>query len=446
MRWTFLILSFWLCGAGFATASSHERPHIVFVFADDLGVGDLGCYGGKVAPTPNLDRMAAEGLQVEQFYVASPVCSPSRCGLITGQWPARWKITSYLGERARNRGAEQRDYLDPRAPSLPRLLKSAGYRTAHIGKWHLGGGRDVTDAPKFAEYGYDEHVSTHESPEPEPDITSTDWIWARSDKVPRWKRTEYFVDRTLEFLKQNHSSRPCFVNLWLDDLHTPWVPNEEAPDKGGNVQENLVPVLEEMDRQIGRLFEGLKALGIGNRTLVIFTGDNGPYPHLEGRTLRLRGCKFSLYEGGIRIPFLVCWPGKIPGGVVDDASVIAAVDMLPTLCAIGGAEMPEGVEPDGQDISRVFFGKSLEVRSSPLMWEYGRNKKYFGYPRQPEDRSPNLAIRHGKWKLLVDTNGKQVELYDLSVDVGEANNLAGARPEVTDKLKREVIAWRRSMP
>src|SRR5262245_28829692 len=179
-------------------AIAAERPNIVFIYADDLGPGDLGCYGGTVAPTPNIDRLAKEGTRFTRYYSAAPICSPSRCGVITGQFPARWRITSFLQTKAGNRGCEQADYLDPRAPALPRILKASGYATAHFGKWHLGGGRDVVGAPKFAAYGYDEHAGTWESPAPHPDITATDWIWSPRDKVKRWDRTAFFVDKTLE--------------------------------------------------------------------------------------------------------------------------------------------------------------------------------------------------------------------------------------------------------
>src|SRR3954447_13321494 len=142
-----LIISIGLLIVSHAVAAQAVPPHIIFILADDLGPGDIGCYGGKLVETPNIDRLASEGMRFEQYYVASPVCSPSRCALITGQFPARWRITSYLAEKSRNRGAEMADFLDPKAPSLPRTLHDAGYRTGHFGKWHLGGGRDVTDAP-----------------------------------------------------------------------------------------------------------------------------------------------------------------------------------------------------------------------------------------------------------------------------------------------------------
>ena len=349
-----------------ATATA-ARPNIVFILADDLGPGDIGCYGGKIAPTPNIDRMAAEGTKFEQFYVASPVCSPSRCGLITGQFPARWRITSYLANKKRNRGGEMADFLDPQAPSLPRALHDAGYRTAHFGKWHLGGGRDVTDAPKFAAYGYDEHAGTYESPEPDPDITATDWIWSDKDKFKRWQRSEFFVDKTLDFLRRNKDESPCFVNLWLDDVHSPWIPSADAyNEKEKNVLKNLKPVIREMDRQIGRLLDGLKELGIDDNTLVIFASDNGPYPHIAGRTNGVRGCKFSLYEGGIRLPFIVRWPGVTPAGEVDATTVVGAVDMYPTLCRLAGVETPTGVQFDGVDRSDAFKGHAIGEREQPL--------------------------------------------------------------------------------
>src|SRR5688572_23805339 len=201
---------------GAATHAATKAPHVVFILADDLGPGDLGCYGGKLVPTPNIDRLAAEGVRFTQYYSASPICSPSRAGLITGQYPGRWRITSFLQTRQGNAGCRQADYLDPAAPSLPRALKAAGYATAHFGKWHLGGGRDVVDPPKFAAYGYDEHAGTYESPEPHPDITATNWIWSDKDKVKRWDRSAFFVDKTLDFLKRHKGQKPCFVNLWLD--------------------------------------------------------------------------------------------------------------------------------------------------------------------------------------------------------------------------------------
>lgn len=426
-----------------------ERPHIVVLFADDLGVGDIGCYGGKVAPTPNIDRLAREGTRFTRYYSAAPICSPSRCGLITGMFPARWRITSFLQTRQGNRGCEQADFLDPAAPSLPRALKASGYATAHIGKWHLGGGRDVENPPKFAAYGYDEGVGTWESPEPHPDITATDWIWSDRDKVKRWNRTAFFVDKTLDFIAR-HKDRPCFINLWLDDPHTPWVPEPAAGEqpnakakkaaKAANLRKQLVPVLVELDRQVGRLMDAVPA-----NTLLFFISDNGPLPTFQGdRTNGLRGSKLSLYEGGIRLPFIARWPGQVPAGRVDDTTVLGGVDLFPTLCAMAGAKLPDEAALDGTDVSSTLRGQPV-LRQRPLLWEYGRNNETFAYP-PGKDRSPNVAILDGKWKLLINADGTGAELYDLAADPNETTDVSADNREITDRLIQQALTWRKSLP
>lgn len=447
-----LILSAVVLAAVATVAAGDEpaRPNIVFVLADDLGPGDLGCYGGSLVPTPNLDRMAKEGVRFTHYCAAAPICSPSRCGLITGQFPARWKITSYLQTRAGNAGCEQADFLDPKAPSLPRALQAAGYKTAHFGKWHLGGGRDVKAPPKFAAYGYDEHAGTWESPQPHPAITATDWIWSDKDDVKRWDRTAFFVDKTLDFLKR-HKGTPCFVNVWLDDPHTPWVP-DAAAGKGASTAANLKAVMSENDKQIGRLLDGLKELGVERSTLVVFASDNGPLPTLGGRRSgNLRGCKLSLYEGGIRLPFIARWPGTIPAGRTDEKTVLAAVDLFPTFCALASVDLPRDMQPDGENCREALLGRPAKERAKPLFWEYGRNDKFFAYPTprngaREGDRSPNLAVREGDWKLLVNADGSQVELYDLATDPGEKKNLAADRPATAGRLKSAVLDWRKSLP
>lgn len=419
-----------------------ERPHIVVLFVDDLGVGDIGCYGGKVASTPHIDRMAREGTRFTRYYSAAPICSPSRCGLLTGMYPARWHITSYLQTRKGNRGCEQADFLDPAAPTVPRALKSAGYATAHIGKWHLGGGRDVENPPKFSAYGYDEGIGTWESPEPHPDITAKDWIWSDEDKVKRWDRTAFFVDKTLDFIAR-HKEHPCFVNLWIDDPHTPWVPGPASPDaakKKANARPNLVHVLAEIDRQVGRLMDGLP-----QNTLLFFLSDNGPLPTFQGaRTNGFRGSKLSLYEGGIRLPFIARWPGKVPANRVNDTTVLGGVDLLPTLCTIGGAKLPTNAAFDGEDMSRALVGEPM-ARQKPLLWEYGRNDDTFAYP-QGRDRSPNVAMLEGSWKLLINADGTGAELYDLATDPNETNSVAADKPEIAKRLSRQALEWRKSLP
>jgi arylsulfatase A-like enzyme len=393
--------------------------------------------------------MAREGIRFTQFYVSAPICSPSRAGLITGQFPARWRITSFLQTRKGNRGCEQADYLDPAAPSLPRLLKQAGYATAHIGKWHLGGGRDVTNAPLFSAYGYDLGIGTYESPEPHPDLTATNWVWSPQDKVKRHERTRWMVQRTLDFFRANRS-RPCFVNLWLDDTHTPYVPSAEQLAAVGVTadrptdQERCRAVLVEMDRQLGALLDGLHEVGVGTNTLVLFLGDNGALPTYGKRNAPLRGSKLSLYEGGIRVPFIAWWPGRIPANRVDESSVLTSVDFLPTLAALAGTKA-ETTHPDGEDASQALYGESF-TRRKALFWEYGRNGEFFSYPKEPFSRSPNVSMRQGVWKVLVNADGSSAELYDVVSDPGEKENLVGTYPDRAREMSRAALAWRKSLP
>jgi arylsulfatase A-like enzyme len=441
-----------LAPAGFADGAPPSRPNVILILADDLGPGDLSCYGGRSAPTPHLDRMAAEGVRFTRYYAAAPICSPSRCGLLTGQFPARWRLTSYLQTRAGNRACGQVDFLDPQAPSLPRALKAAGYATAHIGKWHLGGGRDVEAPPRFAAYGYDLGLGTWESPEPHPALTARDWIWSASDEVKRWERTGWMVDRALDFL-ETHPDAPCFVNLWLDDPHTPWVPTagDQAVDKEGRATGKgatpgrLRGVLVEMDRQVGRLLDAVRRRESGRPTVVLFLSDNGPLPTFgRGRTVGLRGSKLSLYEGGVRVPFIAWGPGIIPAGLTNDSTVLAAVDLFPTLCRLCGAALPEGYVPDGEDLGPALLGKSPR-RSRPLFWEYGRNDESFAYPAG-KDRSPNVAVLDGDWKLLVNAGGGGAELYDLAHDPTESRDRAADEPDLTRRLTDSALGWRRSLP
>jgi arylsulfatase A-like enzyme len=432
-----------------ATAATLEniRPNIILILTDDMGFSDVSCYGGKLISTPNIDRMASEGIQFSQYYSVSPISSPSRTGILTGMHPARWNITSYLQTRKGNRECEMADYLSSTAPTIAKTLKASGYATGHFGKWHMGGGRDVENPPGIKQYGFDEYSSTWESPDPDPLLTSTNWIWAASDSIKRWNRTGYFVTRTLEFLKR-HKGQPCYINLWPDDVHTPWVPSQERLGlypKGTSEQQDLHNVIKEYDNQIGRLFDGLKQLGIDENTLVIFTSDNGPLPAFNGsRSGDYRGSKLSLYEGGIRMPFLVRWPSKIKKSIRNDVSVLSAADLFPTFCTIAKAKMPAGFVFDGKDKSSVLSGKASKERRV-IFWEYGRNNKSFAYP-PGRDRSPNLAIRDGDWKLLMNADGSDIQLYNLMKDNRETTNVTGENKTVTDRLRAKLLQWRNSLP
>ncbi len=433
------------------------RPNVLFILVDDFGWGDLSANGDAGVPTPRMDQLARDGTRFTQFYAASPICSPSRCGLLTGQFPARWRITSFLQSRAGNAECGQADFLDPQAPSFVRAFKQAGYATAHIGKWHLGGGRDVTDAPKFAAYGYDVGLGTYESPEPAAPLGLKTMPWTTNrepQQVARHDRTRWMVDETLAFAKKS-GALPWLVNLWLDDVHTPYRP-QEGKD-GRELVAKYRDVLMETDRQVGRLLDGLRELGAEKNTLVVLAGDNGPEPSLNRtRAGGLRGMKWSLYEGGIRTPLVVRWPGVIAAGKVNDTSVVSAVDFFPTLCALANVPPPTGVKFDGEDLSGVFKG-GAQPRTQPLFWEYGRKPaptgdakakgiRAFPYPSEPDSKSPNVAVREGDWKLLVNADGTGVELYNLATDPKEAKNNAESEAATASRLKAAALAWRKSLP
>ena len=424
-------------------AQAQSKPNVLIIYTDDMGAGDVSFLNNGWVKTPNIDKLASGGLIVTNYYSSSPVSSPSRVGLTTGRFPTEMGINCYLQTRKGNTACEQFDYLDASVPTMAKVMKSAGYTTGHFGKWHMGGGRDVIDAPQITEYGFDEYISTWESPNPDPVITDSAWIWSRTDQVKRWDRTAYFVDKTLDFLKR-HKGEPCFVNLWPDDMHTPWVPSQKTMDSertSWTTPPNFKEVLTEYDKQIGRLMEGLTKLGLEKNTIVIFTSDNGPDPSFESaRSAYLRGMKNSLYEGGIRMPFIIKYPKKIKAGQVNRHSVLSAVDLYPSLCAIADIDVEKGYRGDGQNYVKVLLGKSEAKRKTDLMWDFGRNEA-FNKPSDPYDRSPHLAIRSGKWKLLVNGDGSDVRLYDMERDKYEKNDIASEYPDVAGKLSKKVCRW-----
>ncbi len=443
------------CAFQFLCASSDaaEKPNVLFLLVDDMGFGDPACFGGVGEPTPNMDRLAREGTRFTQFYVASPICSPSRTAFTTGNFPSRWRINSYLHERAGNRADDQVNFLDPRAPSLARTLKAAGYATGHFGKWHMGGGRDVDDAPLPSAYGFDESL-----------VNSTPLEGmgpALPAGTPRWKTTGLFMERTLDFIKrQQAAGKPFYVNLWFSEVHDAHVPRPEDADpelmptervkKGGYPQsmDGFRRTLRGFDRDLGKFLDELQRLGVAQNTIVLLTGDNGPNPLYDAasraRTAGLRGQKWSLYEGGVREAFIARWPGKIPAARVNDTSVIASVDFFPTLCALAGVELPRDSKFEGEDMSKALLGGSA-ARTHPLFWEYGRTASYLK-PKTESDRSPNVAIRDGDWKLLVNADGSGAELYDLATDRTESHNLAAEKPDITKRLTDAALAWRKSLP
>ncbi|MBN1488663.1 MAG: sulfatase-like hydrolase/transferase [Phycisphaerae bacterium] len=438
------------------------RPNIVFILVDDMGYGDLSCTGNKDVKTPHIDRLVAEGVRVAQFYVNSPICSPSRVAFTTGQYPARHLIHSYLDSRERNRARGMRDFLDPEVPCVARAFREGGYATAHFGKWHMGGGRDVDDAPLPQAYGFQESLVSFEGlgdrvlPPGRLSDQSERLGQGTISRAAKHQLTEIYVNRAIDFIKENED-RPFYLHLWLNDVHDPHEPRESLVAKYERFKDNpfqqrFCAVLDEMDGQIGRLVAAIDSLGLAQRTLIVLTSDNGPtaWPSYyrrgydpPGSTAGFRGRKWSLYEGGIRMPMIARWKGTIPAGKVVRQTVLAAVDVFPTFAKLAGIETPP-VDFDGEDLSGAFLGDE-PVRATPIFWEYGRDGTYL-QPGKPTDRSPSLAIREGQWKLLMDRDGSRLELYDLSQDASESNNVAGRYPDIAQRLAKRLLIWRKSLP
>lgn len=436
--------------------AAETPPNIVLVFVDDMGWGDFSCFGNEDASTPNVDRLAAEGLRFEQFYVNSPICSPSRVAITTGQYPQRWRISSYLAHRKQNVRRGMAQWLDPSAPTLARSLQQRGYATGHFGKWHMGGQRDVDDAPPIPAYGFDASLTNFEGMGPKllpltlaPGQDQPKKIWAGAERLGdghRWMlRSEItggFVDAALSFVDDAASQgKPFYVNLWPDDVHSPFWPPVERWAEGRRGL--YLSVLEEMDRQLGRLFERIEQdPRLRDNTLVLVCSDNGPEKG-AGRAGPLRGYKTQLYEGGVRSSLVVWGPGLVRGaGVANGASVFSAIDLVPSLLQVAGAPAPAGARLDGEPMAATLLGRSQASRAAPIFFRRPPDRdRFYGV-----DDLPDLAVRAGRWKLLCEYDGSQAQLFDLTVDQGEQRDLAGERPEVVARLRRQLLAWHAAMP
>lgn len=425
----------------------NSKPNIIFIFADDLAWGDLSCYGNERIKTPSLDKLANKGTLFTQFYVAGSVCSPSRAGIMAGQYPARNRVFGHFHEPTNKRRGIP-DALDPDLFMLTDILKEAGYTTAHFGKWHLG---DISPS----EYGVDvfrSSVFTNVSDEP---------LDFKSAKA-RPTGTKDILDETMKFIEQQ-DEKPFYANVWLYDVHATLNPSKEQmdraleetkwhwPPKGVEytaVELVYLATLLEMDKQIGLFLDKLEEMGIRDNTLIIFSSDNGPEDYQisnarhsgVGNPGPFRGRKRSIYEGGIRVPFILSWPGNIPAGKINDHSVVNGVDFLPTLAAITGARLPKEQLIDGEDMSDVWMGSDRK-RTKELFWEWR-----FRVHGHTVNRSPMIAIREGDYKLLLNPDDGRVELYNILLDPGEVDNLVAQKPELAKRLSTKAKAWFNDLP
>jgi len=390
-----------------ASASASTKTNIIFIFADDWGWGDLSCRDHPYIKTPNIDRLAKEGTDFRRFTVASGVCSPSRAAVMTGHFPSRHNIAGHFATPNSNKSRGMPDWLSLDAPYLARMLQQAGYRTAHYGKWHLSN-EMIPDSPSPGDYGYDDSAAFNCSGEQMP--------WYEDSR-----HTSKFIEESAA------EGKPFFVNVWMHEPHTPFhtIPKYEWRFRDLDRPDQIyASVLSHADDRVGEILDTLDRLKLTENTLVIFSSDNGPagsgrpggVPSLKydpatgagwgleagmGTTGERSGRKKSLREGGIGVPFLARWPRKIAAGAVDDESLISAVDLLPTFCAIAQAPLPEGYKPDGLDISEVLAGKTMPSREKPLFWEgIGKGKG-----------TEQWATVQGQWKLFASMDMTRIQLF-----------------------------------
>jgi arylsulfatase A-like enzyme len=434
-----LLLAFLIllpCNTFAASAASVEsQPNIVLIFADDLGYGDLGCYGLKTAKTPNLDHLATEGTRYTSFY-AQQVCGPSRMALLTGRYPSR----------------VQRGWwsMPPKEVTFAELLKKAGYTTVCIGKWDVSGRKAIVDRMPNAQ-GFDYYwgpLGANDKAEVE--------IYENNQSVGVEKDmaalTRIYTDRSIRWMKEHVESdkdKPFMLYLSHTMMHTVIDASPEFRDRTGNGL--YADTLEEFDHECGRLLKAIDELKLRDNTMVIFTSDNGAWSNDQerqgalneryrewskglkiawGDSGPLREGKGSDYEGGVRVPCLIRWPGKVAEGTESDA-IFATLDILPTFASLAGVDAPKDRIIDGVDQTDLLLGKS----------KTGNRKTYFYF-------SGKHGVREGKWKLLYenrwpkshnltypkDKGANKVELYDIENDLGETTNLADKHPEVVERL------------
>ncbi len=395
-----------------------DLPNIVIIFTDDQGYQDLGCFGSPNIKTPRIDQMAKEGMRLTDFYVAASICSPSRAALLTGCYPPRVGITSVLFPR-------NTIGLDSSETTIASLLKKKGYATACVGKWHLG------HLPQFlpTAHGFDSYYGIPYSNDMDAVQTENGRIFnvpiMRNEEIierPAVQETltQRYTEEALRFIRGSHDS-PFFLYL----AHTmPHVPLYASEGFVGTSERGLYgDTIEEIDWSTGRILETLRDLGIDEKTLVVFTSDNGPWLQKKedgGCALPLRGGKFSVYEGGFRVPCVMRWPGTIPAGTVS-SEIVSSIDLLPTIAGLVGSDLPERAI-DGEDVGAALRDPEASAPDRHFYFYRGTNLR---------------AVRRGNWKLhLAGGNDEKnpAQLYQLDADIAESENTAEANEAVVERL------------
>ncbi len=410
------------------------QPNVIIILADDLGWADLGCYGNTFNETPNIDKLAKQGMRFTQFY-AGPVCSPTRANLMSGQDQARFGITQHIPGHKR----PYAKLIDPVVPlQLPlavetfaERLRGAGYQTGYMGKWHLGG---AGFSP--AEQGW----STVRE-------TQGHTVTAKIDEKAVGKRTvEFLTDKAVEFVEQ-HKSKPFLLQVSHHAVHIPLTTTPELLAKyqakkamaGYPSRPEYAGLLEELDQSVGRIMDAVDKAGIAGNTLILFLSDNGGLEHEQsGRIVTsnqpLRGEKGTLYEGGIRIPAIARWTGMVPAGTRCDTPSIT-MDVYPTLLELSKASAAEKQPQDGVNLAGVLKDPKAKLKRETLYWHLPHY----------HHSTPASAIRQGDWKLIQFYETDVVELYNLKEDLGEKQNLAAKEAGRTKELKTALAEWRQKV-
>jgi arylsulfatase A-like enzyme len=414
-----------------AAGDESVRPNIVYIMADDLGIGDVGCYGQREIQTPNIDRLAREGTRFTRVYAGAAVCAPSRCVLMTGLHTGHCRVRDNSGVRtvvpAAEQGQKNRIPLEPGDVTIAEVLRPAGYATAIFGKWGMGepGSTGVPSRQGFDQWlGFlnQDHAVDYYTP----------YLWDNETRlaIPEnegGKRGRYvhdlFTERALKFLDDN-KDLPFFLYLPYTIPHL----DHEVPDLGvyankpWTKEERIyAAMVTRMDGDIGRVLERIRALGLAEKTLVFFCSDNGAPAFSEQSRFHsgsdFRGRKGTFYEGGVRVPMIARWPGKVPAGA-DSSRVWYFADVLPTLAEVAGAKVPSNL--DGISVLPTLLGKPQDALADRFIYWESRSGQ---------------GARLGNWKVVRPAYGKPLELYDLSRDAGESRDLATERPEVLARLE-----------
>ena len=411
--WRILVFCLALCYAVGPTFAQTSAPNIILILADDLGYGDIGAYGATLIKTPNLDRLARDGVRLMDFYASSNVCTPSRAGLLTGRYAARDGLADRTVTVNDTRG------LPPGATTIATLLKERGYRTGLIGKWHLG---HHSEEQRPNAQGFDQFYGLlHPNDEEQPLYRNNR---ASTEPLVQSALTRGFTEEAERFIGET-DGQPFFLYMSHTAPHIPLAP---SPEFAGSSEAGAYgDVVQELDWSVGRLLSALEGKGIVENTLVIFTSDNGPFP--EGSAGGLRGGKATAWDGGYRVPFVSRWPGRIPAGSTSGA-IAMNIDLLPTIAAVAGASMPESTTLDGRNMLPVLTGTSHE---SPHQALY-----FFNHDRI-------AAVRTQGWRMVVRADYRNIErrlpehdvllLFDMRKDPQERYSLAAHRPDKWQELQ-----------